>query len=414
MKCTEAREYLSEYIDGLLDTQALKGLEEHLLGCAGCREELSLLKALISDMGALEPVHAPEDFLERLHVRMESGFGFGRIMRTLFVPLKIKIPLELATAAVMAVLVFSIWNTQQREPGVMQFPKAQKHERIVKETGPGLPAPSPVEKLSLSKPAFEDSGRSLPEEIPGKFGKESGEVPSKPIGRIKPAKTRPASQETQVKEPPKARREVASEPKADSPSAKKAYRLSGALHKKTAPQLEGKTSPVKLVLFVKADLSGEAPAPCEDLRTSAPPKGTGSIDEKRVLVAPLPKKEVAREEASPETMRTGEPAEERPDRAPSFRRPSPSKDKADSPLSSLNKTFFKVKEVVRLFEGKVFSLEHDKETGQPRALTALIPSANYHSFCEKLERVALLQPPHPTLPEQNQEFVLVRIRFISQ
>jgi len=405
MKCTEAREYLSEYIDGLLDTQALKGLEEHLLGCAGCREELSLLKALIGDLGSLDPVQAPKDFPERLHDRIESGFGFGRIMRTLFVPLKIKIPLELATAAVMAVLVFSIWNTQQREPGVMDFPKAQKHERTVKETGPGLPAPSPVEKLSLSKPAFEDSGRSLPEEIPGKFGKESGEVSSKPIGRIKPAKARPASQETQAKEPPRARRGVAPEPKADetgSPSAKKAYRLSGALHKKTAPQLEGKTSPVKLVLFVKADLSGEAPAPCEDLRTSAPPKGTGSI------------KEVAREEASPETMRTGEPAEERPDRAPSFRRPSPSKDKADSPLSSLNKTFFKVKEVVRLFEGKVFSLEHDKETGQPRALTALIPSANYHSFCEKLERVALLQPPHPTLPEQNQEFVLVRIRFISQ
>ena len=139
MECIEARKYLSEHIDGRLDTQVLKGLEEHLLSCAGCREELSLLKALISDMGGLEPVHAPTDFLERLHDRMDSGFGFARLMRTFFVPLKIKIPLELVTAAAMAVLVFSIWNIQQREPEIMPFPTAKKHERVSEETGPPLP-----------------------------------------------------------------------------------------------------------------------------------------------------------------------------------------------------------------------------------------------------------------------------------
>ncbi|MCP4683355.1 MAG: hypothetical protein GY864_13575, partial [Desulfobacterales bacterium] len=116
MECTEAREYFSEYIDGLPDTEARERLEGHLLSCDRCREELASLKALISDVGALDPVHVPEDFLERLHDRMAPRFRFGRILGALFLPLKIKIPLELATAAVMAVLVFSIWNIQEREP----------------------------------------------------------------------------------------------------------------------------------------------------------------------------------------------------------------------------------------------------------------------------------------------------------
>jgi len=126
MECVRVKELLSEYIDDTLDQETRKTMEKHLSTCKGCSEELASLRSLVEELGSLEKVKAPADFLEQLHDRLEAPSGFTRIVRKLFVPFHVKIPLELATATLLAVLVFSVFNTQLTEKPMIQTPLEQK------------------------------------------------------------------------------------------------------------------------------------------------------------------------------------------------------------------------------------------------------------------------------------------------
>ena len=97
MECLRAKELLSDYLDGILDTRSAAQLEMHLLGCSGCRQQLDALKTLVSELNRLEPVKPPHDFIDQIHERLETGSGLNTLVKKLFFPLRIKIPLELAT-----------------------------------------------------------------------------------------------------------------------------------------------------------------------------------------------------------------------------------------------------------------------------------------------------------------------------
>ncbi len=112
MNCAGIKELLSEYVDGVLDAQTKADIKEHIATCTGCQKEIKELKALVEDLGSLEQAKAPDDFIDRLHERIEPRFGFGKIINALFVPMRIKIPMQLVTATATAVLVFSIINLQ--------------------------------------------------------------------------------------------------------------------------------------------------------------------------------------------------------------------------------------------------------------------------------------------------------------
>ena len=111
--CSEIRNSLSEYLDDALDAKAKALADEHLRTCSACREELDSLKALVKGVGSLESVKAPADFLDQLHKRMERPSKISKIREWLFYPLRVKIPLQLAGAAVMAIIIFSILPLQQ-------------------------------------------------------------------------------------------------------------------------------------------------------------------------------------------------------------------------------------------------------------------------------------------------------------
>lgn len=128
MGCEEIREHLSEYVDGVLDPETKSMVEEHLSACEDCREELAALKALVGELGSMEAVSPPEDFLEQLHARMERRPFMSSILRKLFMPMKIKIPLELAGAVALVVLVFSILHLQQAQFKMPGRPEALKQE----------------------------------------------------------------------------------------------------------------------------------------------------------------------------------------------------------------------------------------------------------------------------------------------
>ncbi len=90
MDCSAIQELLSEYIDGVLDVKAKKAVEKHVSTCESCNQELASLSAVVEELGSLDQVKAPADFLEKIHERMEPRFSIDRLIRKLFVPFHIK------------------------------------------------------------------------------------------------------------------------------------------------------------------------------------------------------------------------------------------------------------------------------------------------------------------------------------
>lgn len=155
--CSEIRNLLSEYLDDALDAKAKALADEHLRTCPACREELDSLKSLVKGIGSLESVKAPADFLDRLHKRMERPSKISQMREWLFYPLRVKIPLQLAGAAVIALILFSILPLQQSSLKLHSKPEQEKKAEDTayyadESRGAGRAA-APVQKAVTPEPA---------------------------------------------------------------------------------------------------------------------------------------------------------------------------------------------------------------------------------------------------------------------
>ena len=156
MECARSKELLSDYIDGIMDARTKALLEEHLMACEGCREDLASLKALVQEMGSLESLGAPRDFLEKVHERIEQRSKFGQIMRKLFFPVRIKVPLELATVTAMAIMILTVLNIQQPRKQEIEHIQLDS-DRLMSAKEAKVDAAKPMVKIEAykSKPSFE-------------------------------------------------------------------------------------------------------------------------------------------------------------------------------------------------------------------------------------------------------------------
>ena len=155
--CSEIRNLLSEYLDDALDAKAKALADEHLRTCPACRKELDSLKTLVKGIGSLESVKAPADFLDRLHKRMERPSKISQMREWLFYPLRVKIPLQLAGAAVIALILFSILPLQQSSlklhSKTEQEKKAEDTAYYADESRGAGRAAAPVQKAVTPEPA---------------------------------------------------------------------------------------------------------------------------------------------------------------------------------------------------------------------------------------------------------------------
>ena len=69
MKCHEAQEQLSAWLDGELDGEVRARISQHLAGCVTCRRELAQLEALNAALGSLA-VPAPPDLAAKVLARL--------------------------------------------------------------------------------------------------------------------------------------------------------------------------------------------------------------------------------------------------------------------------------------------------------------------------------------------------------
>ncbi|MBU1161851.1 MAG: zf-HC2 domain-containing protein, partial [Proteobacteria bacterium] len=169
MDCAGIQELLSEYIDGTLDAKAVQVVEKHFLACENCKETLVSLSAMVEELNALEPVKAPADFLEKIHQRMEQRSDLNRLFRKLFVPFKIKIPLQLAAAATASILVVMVLSLQKSEYQKTQPLKASKSEWFVDKSKADHLTPEFKTKTKRPAPVLE--------EVPGRLSDSEQRMP---------------------------------------------------------------------------------------------------------------------------------------------------------------------------------------------------------------------------------------------
>ena len=113
MDCAGIQNLLSEYIDEVLDARTTAIVEKHIAQCERCRSELRSMQAMIRELQSISPVRAPARFSVELNERLEKSDSlFRKAKRIFFQPMFLKVPLEIATVAVVVVLVYSVWIEQ--------------------------------------------------------------------------------------------------------------------------------------------------------------------------------------------------------------------------------------------------------------------------------------------------------------
>jgi hypothetical protein len=101
MKCEQVKILLADYLDKKLPDGDRAMVQEHLRQCADCREELQFLKKYMKEIESFPSLKAPDDFLEKIHERINRPMHSG-VIQKLFLPLRIKVPLEAAALLALA------------------------------------------------------------------------------------------------------------------------------------------------------------------------------------------------------------------------------------------------------------------------------------------------------------------------
>ena len=234
MTCEGARDLFSALVDEALSPGERQDLEAHLAGCADCRRELDAFQRTIALVRTVPPVRAPAGFVDRVLTAASPVPWYVRLARRLFVPVRLKVPIEAAAVLVIAVVAVQIY----RETPELQYAERRK---------------APLSPASET-PARQAAPTAMAPQMPA-----SGPAPTpraEPMAEQKSAPT-PSASRTPAQEP------------APTPGAPPARALTPSLQtpaKETAP-----TAP---------SLAPPATAP----PASAPPASDGrSLDEKAEL-----------------------------------------------------------------------------------------------------------------------------------
>lgn len=388
MNCREVKKFLGDYIDGSLDKNLKTSLQEHLKTCKGCASELVELKKYFNDVRSLRKIPAPENFLEKIHERLESGKRFKKMLRALFTPVQIKIPLEAAGAvAVTAAVVFLLWVFPLQTEEQIAMAPLKSESALVEQKSKGKPLEPdlPGEDLDLeaeekdeidipktrvksAPPAQEEAGgiaavETGEPELKNETGKAAFE-PETGLHGTDPGEYLEESIESVMKE------------SADRSVSEETSGAGLALRK----QMED-DGPVEVALLFKSSAAGEP-----DVPVTARKKADAGFKEKSLQDDEFT--------AGVRGMILEKRAEE------------------PMPLQTLDDVLSVLKDLTREMGGDIMSVEYDTETSRPRLITVKIPAENYTLFLAELYLVGEPWKKPSLMAAQEKEFVSLEIELI--
>ena len=78
MRCTEAKELFSPYLDGVVTGRQMLGVERHLASCAGCQQEYQLLRETQRMLVSVGRPKTPEDLGLKLRLAISREAAHAR------------------------------------------------------------------------------------------------------------------------------------------------------------------------------------------------------------------------------------------------------------------------------------------------------------------------------------------------
>ena len=426
MKCNTVRKHLSAYMDNtsILGTETRSLVEEHLKGCDDCRSALSSMKALKDELATMEPVNAPDDFLASLNERLASRSRIGDFARRLFVPARIKIPVEFVAVAATALLVFVVVNTQQPGKQVPGTPRLGQPTEVAKRTTgsdhhgamelaeyePAATMPSDLEQIETGPPK---------KDRPAVSGRR---VSVGPADKMVSDDFKPAVE--LAERVPEPKHEATFEEKTlPSPEEERTIELALLVLREKPKRGHG---PKRLSQTVAYDQVREDAAEEERRQVSGfayREDGTRGLMMREQAVRPseLRAKMASSADHAPEST----PPAALPDQAqgrtiqeeethtahPAWSMDA-EQDAVDGSISDLADALNEVEALVRLFKGKAVRMEYEEDPEALPSILARVPVEHYADLYKELRRLGNLQSPPPALPEKAQESVRIRIRIL--
>ena len=439
MRCARVKGQLSDYLDSLLDAERAALVENHLAKCGKCQEELEFLRTLVHELRSLEPVKAPDGFLASIHSRLEKENCWERVKAFLFIPARIRLPMELATLAATIIIVFFIFHmvpvlpsrerpatqpertagqasapvtmpnetiavTQERSAGsedvkapVLAFTPTEKSASqtqtdeakgsndlmVRKDVGTG-PAPSDDLKRSrglqrITEPAAKPAPQALPAQT--EVGKKKSFVNDRKTDDLKIAEQEPTAAPKQEK----VKEETAKTP--------------GAFYGIVAIE----TPPTPLVLHITTDydkrMTTSSGSP-EVISRLESPKKEESQPQQAVVKSQIQNK------TGKESKGKSVPAGVGP------LRPAPLKTEADG-QAKVAEIQVQIEKIILALEGKIFKIDLNRESRQPEFLSIEIPVQNFQKLIAKLSEMGTLDVPVEPTVGSTPQTLLIRLQLVT-
>jgi hypothetical protein len=147
MNCEEVKEELAEFLDGTLDIERAREIENHFSACSRCNaesESLADCKRLVSSLPVVEP---PAGFTTRVMAQVHDVVHRPSIWQRLFLPLRIKIPLQATAVVLIGILSIYVY---QRENGYESPAPTISRDRLSAGKSEFTQAPTAIEKKNES------------------------------------------------------------------------------------------------------------------------------------------------------------------------------------------------------------------------------------------------------------------------
>lgn len=354
MKNSHVKEKLSEYIDGILDEEGASVVRNHLDRCPECLEEYREMIRIIGHMSQMERLESPDSFVEKVHNRIEKQSSIQRLVKGLFYPLKIKVPLELAGVAAAALLVIYIVGIRGKQH-VYELAYVQRSQ-----------TPTVLQEQAQETGAEVDKTVILSKKSQAELGLE--EKKAEPVLKFKGEKVSKGDKRIEVKE-------------ALAPSKDELPAL-----ERTEKRMEKQAQDEEALAHRKI-VEEEAAVDLEPMEEAIERKAQIEVKTPRTARAQR-RENLSLEVADKEKGKTEKDA---------LAKPEPGEKYLDDILTALG--------------GKIIESEYDKETRALKSLVIEIPAEQYQKLIQTLGAWGDIQKPYPVIKEKGQNTIRVHIRL---
>ncbi len=197
MTCKEIEDLLPGMIDGALPDVEIKHIETHLETCASCRKAFADLRMSDERVKNLEEVEPPPWLKTRVMAQIrEEARQKESILRKLFFPLHVKIPIQALATVLIAFVAWNVYKTG--EPEFRQVaPSSTAVQEATRAQAPQVPAPAAGISKQEEIPAIREKKTFAPPPEPAKEpASQSAETrreettadAEKPVERLRAAK----------------------------------------------------------------------------------------------------------------------------------------------------------------------------------------------------------------------------------